>query len=140
MEVFPKELHKKVILLTYFKDYFEDRTKVHNLSVNKIIIKNNEYDLVNKDNPFPYVKQWLSTKHGILFYLSNKIMQVIFIDKTEFIISRKSRIVIYFNEKGEKMIYNLDNVININNNPEMTNRLKYIKELMKHMLKYNSKS
>ena len=42
----------------------------------------------------------MKTKHAIMFRLSNKIVQVDFTDKTEIILSTKSKMVTYVNKKG----------------------------------------
>jgi polo-like kinase 1 len=51
-----------------------------------------------------YVKKWLRTKHAILFRLSNKLVQVVFSDKTEILLnggdnSAKQRTVTYVDKK-----------------------------------------
>ena len=45
----------------------------------------------------------MRTKNAIFFRLSNKIMQCIFKDKTEIIVSHQVKIVYYIDKKGEKM-------------------------------------
>ena len=42
-----------------------------------------------------YVKRWLNTKHAILFRLSNKVVQVIFEDKSELVMSSLTKKVFY---------------------------------------------
>lgn len=44
----------------------------------------------------------MNTKHAILFRLSNKVVQVIFEDKSELIMSSLTKKVLYINKKGEK--------------------------------------
>ena len=41
----------------------------------------------------------MRTRHSIMFGLSNKVLQVCFQDRTEFILSSESKIVTYANKK-----------------------------------------
>ena len=52
-----------------------------------------------------YLKKWMKTRHSSLLRLSNKIVQVVFTDKTEIILSSESRLVTYVNKKGERTRY-----------------------------------
>ena len=71
-----------------------------------------------------YVKKWLKTKHAILFRLSNKVVQVIFEDKSELIMSSISKKVSYMNKSGERSHYLLSNALE-SGNSEMIKRLNY---------------
>ena len=75
----------------------------------------------------------MRTKHAILFRLSNKLVQVIFEDKTEIILSSESREVIYLNKRNEREVYSLSTALD-STNKEMTKRLKYTKDILGHML------
>ena len=91
-----------------------------------------ESDNIDEKN-YVYVKKWMRTKHAILFRLSNKIVQVCFLDQTEIILSSETKIVTYVNKKGERLTYPLSNALD-SNNSEMTKRLKYTKDILTHML------
>lgn len=71
-----------------------------------------------------YVKKWLKTKHAILFRLSNKVVQVMFEDKSQLIMSSVSKKVSYLNKKGERSIYYLSTALE-SGNTEMIKRLNY---------------
>ena len=124
-EEFQKDLQKKVILLQHFKSYLleENRNDPQ---------EKKESDNIDEKN-FVYVKKWMRTKHAILFRLSNKIVQVCFLDQTEIILSSETKLVTYVNKKGERRPYPLSNALD-SNNTEMTKRLKYTKEILTHML------
>lgn len=79
------------------------------------------------------VKKWMRTKHAIIFRLSNKIVQVIFFDKTEIILHSENRAVTYVNKKGDRLFYSLESSIE-SNNAEMTKRLNYTRQVLTHML------
>jgi len=124
---YPKELQKKVLLLNYFKNYlegtkieFEDRVK------NEL---NDEVNSKIKTMPLIYVKKWLKTKYAVLFRLSNRIVQVDFLDKTRIILSPSQQLVIYTNKKGENSQHNLGSALEADY-PEMVKRLKYTKEIL----------
>merc|ERR1719287_405043 len=52
----------------------------------------------------PYVKKWTRNKHAIMFQMSNKIVQVVFFDKTEAVLSSKSHMVTYVDKKSSVLI------------------------------------
>ena len=120
----PNELNKKIRLLNHFKICFEEDSKREG-EVNG-----------NQNENSVYVKKWIKTKNAILFRLSNKIVQVIFKDRTEIILSSESRIVTYKNKLQEQNIYQLSSALE-SNNPEMIKRLKYTKELIVRMQNNN---
>ena len=47
------------------------------------------------------VKKWTRNKHAIMFQLSNKVVQVIFFDKTEAVLSSKLHTVTYVDKRGQ---------------------------------------
>ena len=78
----------------------------------------------------------MRTKHAMMFRLSNKIVQVIFNDKTEIILSSESKTVTYCNKKGKRSIYPLGIALQADNQ-EMVKRYKYTKDILNHMLAVN---
>ena len=116
---YPKELQKKIVLLQHFRNYLKDKSKVDSKSK-------------QKDQPV-YIKKWIRTKHAIMFRLSNKLVQVIFEDKTEIILSSELKEVVYVNKKEEKEVYSLATALDADNRG-MTKRLKYTKDILAHML------
>ena len=86
-----------------------------------------------------YVKKWMRTKYAIMFRLSNKIVQVNFLDHTEIILSSESRVVTYVNKKRERMTYPLTTAME-SSNQEMSKRLKYTKDILTHLLHANAQA
>mmetsp|Transcript_2558 Transcript_2558/g.2175 ORF Transcript_2558/g.2175 Transcript_2558/m.2175 type:complete len:212 (+) Transcript_2558:1297-1932(+) len=125
MDKYPQELTKKVTLLQHFKSYLENDSKKLNL------------ENASEMSQTVYVKKWMKTRHAIMFRLSNKIVQVNFTDKTEIILSSENKIVTYVNKKGDRSNYPLATALECDN-PEMTKRLKYTKEILTHMLNNNA--
>ena len=124
-EEFSKDLNKKVILLQHFKAYLLEEDK-------NTPIERKESENIDEKH-YVYVKKWMKTKHAILFRLSNKIVQVSFLDQTEIILSSETKIVTYMDKKGQLSSYPLNTALDSSNN-EMTKRLKYTKQILMHML------
>ena len=61
-----------------------------------------------------------------MFQLSNKIVQVIFFDKTEAVLSSKLHTVTYVDKKGQVQSYPLTNAFDVPS-PELAKRLRYTK-------------
>lgn len=116
---YPKELQKKVTLLQHFRSYLDCGSKEKPKTSNKAQVV--------------YIKKWMRTKHAIMFRLSNKLIQVIFEDKTEVILCSESKEMTYLNKRGEREVYPLATALD-SENREMTKRLKYTKDILTHML------
>eukprot|EP01035_Chromulina_nebulosa_P020568 gene20568-26674_t len=56
----------------------------------------------------PFVKKWVRTRHAILFRLSNRIVQVIFFDKSEILLTSEAHIVTYVNKQGMRSEYSIE--------------------------------
>jgi hypothetical protein len=156
-------LQKKVTLLTHFRSYLlageneEKKNSINNnnnnynlSSIDKFNIDFNNTNLpksmksssiVNKHltcgSNFVYVKKWMRTKHAILFRLSNKTIQICFLDKTEIHLNSDTREVIYISKLNQKTRYPLNTALD-STNLEMVKRLKYVKEVLTHMLNNNN--
>ena len=76
-----------------------------------------------------YVKKWTRTRHAIMFRLSNKVVQVLFQDKTEVMLSSDLKSVTYVSKMGERNTLKLSEALE-SSNEEMTKRLKYTKEIL----------
>jgi len=73
----------------------------------------NSKTLAGKD--LVYLKKWMKTKHAVVFRLSNKVVQVIFEDKSELALSSISKKVSYLNKKGDRQNYLLSNALDSGN-------------------------
>ncbi|CAG9334905.1 unnamed protein product [Blepharisma stoltei] len=115
---YPSDLQKKVTLLLHFRKHLIDDDTIQETKMS---------------HPLTYVKKWLATSHGIIFRLSNKIVQVSFQDKTELLLCSESKIVSYVSKKGERNTYPLSSAMDCANS-EMVRRLRYTKEVLTSML------
>ena len=123
-EDFNKELNKKVTLLNHFKKYLLEEE-------NENIQTNEKYNINEKN--YVYVKKWMRTKQAILFRLSNKIIQVCFLDTTEIILKSDAKQITYINKKNERKNYSYNSSLESEDH-EMNKRLKYTKEMLAHIL------
>lgn len=80
-----------------------------------------------------YLKKWMKTKHASLLRISNKVVQVAFLDNTEIILASESKQVTYVNKRGERITSPISSAIE-SDNPELAKRLKYTKEILTMML------
>ena len=117
----PEDIKKKITLLQYFKAFLEIDTDIA---------------LQKFDNNLPiYVKKYMSTRHGILFRLSNKTVQMNFTDHSELTLNCGLQIVTFANRKGERIQISISKAVK-SANSEITRRLKYTRDAIKHMIKY----
>jgi polo-like kinase 1 len=143
MEEYPEELKKKVTLLRHFTNYMlTDRfEKKDGASVGESLLpkpcssseKDTEAKIVYESNQAPYVKKWVRNRHAMMFQLSNKDIHVIFFDKTEAIISFKTRTVTYIDKRSQASSHPLSSAQDCAN-MELGRRLKYINEILVNVL------
>ena len=120
---YPSSMKKKVILLQHFKSYL-DGVK---FEVTKTAqYPKNEYNGV-------FLKKWRRAKKAILFRLSNKVIQVIFQDISELILSSGSGTVTFITSKREVRNSPLYQDLE-NKDPSLFKRLNYAKEILMHMI------
>jgi len=134
---YPEDLKKKVTLLRHFKncmltDVLEKKdgatageSGLQQAGVQKKVV----YD----PGQAPFVKKWTRNKHAIVFQLSNKIVQVVFSDKTEAVLSSKSHSVTYVDKRGQVQSYPLSNVLDVPS-AELAKRLRYTKDILVNLL------
>lgn len=135
-EDYPEELKKKVTLLRHFKNYMltdvlekKDGATAGESSLQLPI----QRPMVYEPGTVPYVKKWTRNKHAIMFQLSNKIVQVIFFDKTEAVLSSRSHTVTYVDKRGQVCSYPLSNVLDVPS-AELAKRLRYTKDILVNLL------
>lgn len=85
-----------------------------------------------------FVKKFLKVQHAVLFRLSNKLIQVSFVDKAELIMSTEANDFYYKSKNDEEQIDSIQNAMN-SDNQELIKRIKYAKNLLIHFVK-NQKS
>merc|ERR1711865_521245 len=144
-EEYPNDLKKKVTLLRHFRNYMvtdildkKDGASVGSSSLPVPAQSDASKGSATAPSAFepglaPYVKKWTRNKHAIMFQLSNKIVQVVFFDKTEAVLSSKSHMVTYVDKKSQVCSYPLTNVLDVPS-PELAKRLRYTKDILVNLL------
>lgn len=144
-EDFPEDLKKKVTLLRHFRNYMmtDILEKKDGASVGQSSLPvpaqfnaqkgSTATSEVCEAGQAPYVKKWTRNKHAIMFQLSNKIVQVVFFDKTEAVLSSKSHMVTYVDKQNHVCSYPLSNVLDVPS-PELAKRLRYTKDILVNLL------
>ena len=93
-------------------------------------------DPVDLSTYLVHVKKWMKTKHAHLFRLNNKLVQMVFLDNTQILLSSVHKKVIYLNKKGERLVFDAATAMT-SDNLEMVKRLKYSKEILNNILSKN---
>jgi len=144
-EQYPDDLKKKVTLLRHFKNCLtaDVPDKKDGSSMGKSSLPPPAQDNIKKEGdassaPFelgqaPYVKKWTSNNHAIMFQLSNKVVQIVFFDKTEAVLSSKAQIVTYVDKRSQVCSYPLSNILEVATT-ELAKRLRYTKDILVNML------
>ena len=109
---FPKELEKKVGLLKNFRK--------------KLMIGGTSGATVL---PLVFVKKWLVTLHAMIFFISNKTVQLYFRDKTELMICSNIKQVVYIDRIGHTMVFPFASLMG-SANSAMIKRLRYTKDIL----------
>jgi polo-like kinase 1 len=137
LDDYPEDLKKKVTLLRHFKNYLASDTveKKDGATVGESGLPSEQRQPPPAGGPpaAAYVKKWTRNKHAILFQLSNKIVQVMFFDKTEAVLSSKSQIVTYVDKKGQVCEYPLSSALDVPN-AELSKRLRYTRDILVNLL------
>jgi polo-like kinase 1 len=142
-EDYPEDLKKKVTLLRHFKNYMltdileqKDGATAGESALPPPTPEAAQAQArlgMSEPGQAPYVKKWTRNRHAIMFQLSNKIVQVVFFDRTEAVLSSKSHTVTYVDKRGQVCSYPLSNVLDVPS-PELAKRLRYIKDILVNLL------
>lgn len=136
-EDYPEDLKKKVTLLRHFKNYMHsDIIEKKDGAVpgeSGLTLPTMRQQRPYEPGQVPYVKKWTRNRYAIMFQLSNKIVQVVFFDKTEAVLSSRSHTVTYVDKRGQISAYPLSNVLDVPN-PELAKRLRYTKDILVNLM------
>lgn len=124
----PAELKKKVTLLKRAKEQLERNEEV--------FASPNDLDTAAIVDKAIYLKKWASTSNGIVFRLSNKIIQANFYDNTELIINPETHEVSYIDRKGERIICPSCAAMK-SQNAEIIKKLQHTKHILQQLTSIN---
>lgn len=135
---FPEDLKKKVTLLKHFRNYMvtdvleqRDGATVGESGLPQPQPRRPQVSY--EPGQAPYVKKWTRNRHAIMFQLSNKVVQVVFFDKTETVLSSRSHAVTYLDKRGRVCSYPLSSVQDVPSQ-ELAKRLRYTKDILVNLL------
>lgn len=115
-----RELTKKFTLMQYFKKYLSAGTM--------------EKEGKKKSEAICYVKQWVKSDNGIIFRLSNKVLQVNYSDKSQLMLYTEHCVGVYSDGSSlEKIFFQLGSPEE--KHPLLSKKLDQMKELLKSMRK-----
>ena len=89
------------------------------------------------DGEMPFLKKWVRTRHAILFRLSNRVVQVVFFDRSEVLLSPEARMVTYVNKTGIREEHSLEDVLH-SGRSDISKRLKYTKDIIWRLINVSS--
>jgi polo-like kinase 1 len=134
IENYPIALTKKVTLLKHFSNYL-----LQSKDKSAAATSSNAGSKSSSCAELVYVKKWLRTKHAIFFRLSNRTVQVIFLDQTELVLSSLTNNVYYTDKNKHKTSYSMDSSSAIiQQKPDLAKRMKYTKDILQHLLNSNN--
>lgn len=128
LETFPEKINKKVTLLKHFRNYLLEQQK-----------KDGEEPVSSRTSPerdipnLVYVKKWLRTKHAILFWLSSNVVQVVFFDQTEVLLTEDESSIVYVDKLQRRKSYGFTDEV-VGSFPELEKRVKYSRDILKQLL------
>ena len=128
LQNYPESLQKKVTLLKHFRNYLLEQQKKE--GENSETLKSSS---VGESTSPAYVKKWLRTKHAILFWLSSDIVQVVFFDQTEVMLTKDESSIVYVDKLHRRKSYGFTDEV-IGSFPEMEKRVKYSRDVLKQLL------
>lgn len=128
LDSYPETLNKKVTLLKHFRNYLMEQQKKdgEEREAPKLSVVDESANLV-------YVKKWLRTKHAILFWLSSDVVQVVFFDHTEVMLTRDESSIVYVDKLHRRKSYGFTDEV-IGSFPELEKRVKYARDVLKQLL------
>jgi len=136
-EDYPEDLKKKVTLLRHFKNYMHtdiiEKKDGAMPGESGLPLPTTRQLRAYEPGQVPYVKKWTRNRYAIMFQLSNKIVQVVFFDKTEAILSSRSHTVTYVDKRGQISSYPISNVLEVPN-AELAKRLRYTKDILVNLM------
>jgi polo-like kinase 1 len=112
---YPAALKKKITLLEHFRKYLV--TEMKSESGNEMV----------------FVKKWMQTEHATVFRLSDKTVQIRFLDKTELVLSTELKTVAFIDKTGTCEVHPLKSAVQ-SDNKELSKRINYTTEMITRML------
>lgn len=128
----PEGLKKKVATVKYFRDNLCAEGDVGTETALAYTPNYIQSQMV-------YVKKWMKLQNATMFRLSNKLVQIIFDDRTAILFDIERKQMTYTGYSGEKSVYALSAVLE-SGNADMIKRFKCAKDVLAQLLSSGTKS
>jgi hypothetical protein len=156
LDAYPSDLLKKVTLLKHFRSYLEqdgpDAQKSSGSGdegkIGEFLGGLGQQDVApgvpSRDRTaeggsqavlgnLTFLKKWVRTRHAILFRLSNGLVQVVFFDHTEVLLSNEGRLVTYVGKDGGREPLALASIVPAGRS-DVVKRLKYARDMLDQVI------
>lgn len=131
---YPSELHKKVGLMRYFKQFMSDNLYKATTSAAAL-----DEASAAAYTDMDYVNKYLRTKHAVLFRLSNRVLQLNFYDHTKFILRADGCMVTILGPgRNSEQTIDLYSLL-LEGDPGFVEKVHYVKNLMATLINLKRK-
>ncbi|TPX49951.1 hypothetical protein SeMB42_g02425 [Synchytrium endobioticum] len=127
MSTYPQELNKKVSLLLHFKSYMQE-----NLFQACTLQSSDTTATQNLE----FLTKYMRTKHGVVFRLSNRVVQINFFDHSKIVLSNDAHTITFIDKSRTMFTFALSSLISANTSqkPDITERLNYARDIIQQMV------
>eukprot|EP00826_Nyctotherus_ovalis_P020228 TRINITY_DN1633_c0_g2_i2.p1 TRINITY_DN1633_c0_g2~~TRINITY_DN1633_c0_g2_i2.p1 ORF type:complete len:685 (+),score=188.78 TRINITY_DN1633_c0_g2_i2:96-2150(+) len=121
-----RDTEKKLKIFTHFRKYYARLSAEGKVPAM-------ELPSASHSEPEVVLKRIIKTKNGILFRLTNNIVQMIFIDQSQIVLCFKSKTLIYINKKGAKESMKIANDLILNASEKIVDKFNYMLSLLNYI-------
>ncbi|KAI9349590.1 kinase-like domain-containing protein [Obelidium mucronatum] len=125
MSTYPSDLQKKVTLLKHFGSYMQDNLFQGVEGANGVATP--------KTSDLIFLTKYLRTRHGVIFRLSNQVVQINLFDHTKLILSQNANVITYIDKNREMTTRSLLDFL-ASKEREVVDRLTYAKDILQQMI------
>ncbi|KAI8589255.1 kinase-like domain-containing protein [Geranomyces variabilis] len=123
---YPPDLKKKMTLLDHFWGYMQD-------NLNTAVQDSSQPQISQQTENLDFLTKYVRTHQGVIFRLSNQIVQLNLFDHSKIILSRAGLVVTYIDRDGTFATRSLASFV-ASGDPDVRKRLCYLMEILSHMI------
>ncbi|KAJ3027347.1 UNVERIFIED_CONTAM: Cell cycle serine/threonine-protein kinase cdc5/MSD2 [Siphonaria sp. JEL0065] len=125
MTTYPETLKKKITLLKHFGTYMQD-----NLYMG---VEGDQENATPKRSDLTFLTKYLKTKHGVIFRLSNHVVQINLFDHTKLILSQNANVITYIDKSRNMTTRKLYDFLAMKDR-EVVDRIGYARDILQQMI------
>ncbi|KAJ3032137.1 UNVERIFIED_CONTAM: Cell cycle serine/threonine-protein kinase cdc5/MSD2 [Siphonaria sp. JEL0065] len=125
MTTYPETLKKKVTLLKHFGTYMQD-----NLYMGA---EGEQENAEQKRSDLTFLTKYLRTKHGVIFRLSNQVVQINLFDHSKLILSQNANVITYIDKNRNMTTRRLHDFLAMKER-EVVDRITYARDILQQMI------